>query len=112
MIRVTAAAALALCILSSASAQTSGWTFCVASALDSKDAWLTEVFSTSRGRDQLEEELRAFVAAQHGPRIVAQCPAPTDDKIAAVNSQTGAEAFNHKLGVALHPVSEHDFPRR
>ena len=96
-----------LCIaIAAAPAQASArWTFCVASALGARDVWITDVFAASAERERLESDLKGLLTRQGAQRIVAQCPAPQDDKIAVVNAQTGAEEFNRKLGKALHPIA-------
>ncbi|HLW90521.1 MAG TPA: hypothetical protein VKS78_04365 [Roseiarcus sp.] len=88
------------------------WTFCVASALGSKDVWITDLFSAATNRDRLERELKSLLERRGHARIVAQCPEPTDDKVAVVNAQTTAEEFNRKLGSAMHSVPAQEFPGR
>jgi len=88
------------------------WTFCVASALGTKDIWITSLFPAEANRERLEQELKALLERQGHPRIVAQCPRPTEDKVSAVNAQTTAEEFNRKLGSVLHGVPAREFPPR
>ena len=88
-----------------------GWTFCVASMLGAKDVWITDVFPAAVDREQLEGDLKALLERSGATRIIAQCPLPSDDKVSAVNAQIGAEAFNRKLGSALHAISAAEFPR-
>jgi len=88
------------------------WTFCVGAALGAKDVWITEVFPATQERERFEVELKGLLARQGAARVVAQCPQPIDDKTEAVNAQTAAEAYNRKLGSALHAVSAQDFPPR
>jgi len=88
------------------------WTFCVASALGSKDIWITSLFPAETGREKLEEELKALLERQGHQRVVAQCPQPTEDKVSAINAQTTAEEFNRKLGSVLHGVPAREFPPR
>jgi hypothetical protein len=88
------------------------WTYCVASMLGAKDVWITDVFPTGPDREQLEADLKALLERSGASRIVAQCPLPSDDKVSVVNAQIGAEAFNRKLGAALHAISAAEFPRR
>ena len=88
------------------------WTFCVASAVGSKDIWITSVFPADTGRERLEEELKSQLERQGHQRIVAQCPQPMEDKVSALNAQTTAEEFNRKLGSALHGVPAREFPPR
>ena len=93
-------------------AASSSWTFCVASALGSKDIWITGLFPAEINRERLEEEMKAFLERQGHQRIVAQCPQPTEDKVTALNAQTTAEEFNRKLGSVLHGVPAREFPPR
>ena len=88
------------------------WTFCVASALGTKDVWVTDIFVAHADRERLEIGLRVLLEREGHERVVAQCPQPSDDKVAVVNSQTTAEEFNRKLGSVLHEVSARDFPQR
>jgi hypothetical protein len=88
------------------------WTFCVASALGSKDVWITGPLFTSTDRDKLEDQFKSLLERQGHSRIVAQCPSPSEDKPAVVNAQTKAEEFNRKLGSTLHGVSAREFPPR
>lgn len=48
---------------------------------------------------------------QNGLPIVAQCPQPSDDKVAVVNAQTTAIALNRRLGGILHELTDRDFLR-
>jgi hypothetical protein len=88
------------------------WTFCVASALGTKDVWITSPFFVSTDRERLEEEFKSHIERQGHSRIVAQCPQPSDDKVAVVNAQTAAEEYNRKLGAVLHGVPAREFPSR
>jgi hypothetical protein len=88
------------------------WTFCVASALGTKDVWITEVFPATPNRERLEAELKSLLEREGHSHIVAQCPAPSGDKVSVVNAQTTAEEFNRKLGSTLHGVSAREFPVR
>jgi hypothetical protein len=88
------------------------WTFCVASALGSKDVWITGLFSAGAGRDRLERELTRLLERQGHGRVVAQCPRPTDDKVSVVNAQTTAEEFNRKVGSVMHALPAQEFPPR
>jgi hypothetical protein len=100
------------CAAAAPAAASPGWTFCVASALGSKDIWITSLFTAPTDREKLEEELKAFLERQGRQRIVAQCPQPTEDKVSALNAQTTAEEFNRKLGSVLHGLSAREFPPR
>jgi hypothetical protein len=93
-------------------AAASGWTFCIGASLDAREAWLSDVFATTATRERLEGELVALLHEQGVRRVNAQCPAPSADKIDALNAQTSAEAFNKKLGVTLHALPAQDFPLR
>jgi len=88
------------------------WTFCVASASGTKDVWITELFPATPNRERLEAELKGLLEREGHSHIVAQCPAPSDDKVSVVNAQTTAEEFNRKLGATLHGVSARDFRLR
>jgi hypothetical protein len=88
------------------------WTFCVASALETRDVWISEVFAATLDRERLEGEFKAAVTQTGAKRVVAQCPAPKDDKTEAINDRFGAEQFNRKLGSEIHPVSLPQFPPR
>ncbi len=86
-----------------------GWTFCVASAADGKDVWITGVFSASRDRERLEADLKAYLRGRGVPATVAQCPSPKDDKTEVVNAQFTAEQFHRRFGDALHEVAPSEF---
>jgi hypothetical protein len=88
------------------------WTFCVASALGSKEVWITSLFPAVADRDRLERELKGLLEHQGHERVVAQCPQPNEDKVSVVNAQTTAEEFNRKLGAVLHAVPPQEFPSR
>ena len=109
--RFSIAAALTVAFAAPAAANPS-WTFCVASALGSKDIWITSLFPAETNRERLEEEMKAFLERQGRQRIVAQCPQPMEDKVSALNAQTTAEEFNRKLGSVLHGVPAREFPPR
>ena len=113
MIRRFPAALLAVLVCASnPAAAASAWTFCVAQAVGTKDVWITSVIFTPEGRQRLEDELKGLLERQGHSRIVAQCPQPSEDKVAAVNAQTTAEEFNRKLGSVLHVVPTREFPLR
>ena len=86
------------------------WTFCVASAPGTKDVWITELFPATPNRERLEAELKSLLEREGHSHIIAQCPAPSDDKVSVVNAQTTAEEFNRKFGSTLHGVSAREFP--
>src|SRR5271156_3942219 len=88
---------LPLAFVSSRTLAGQSWTFCVASALATKDVWITEVITPSVDRERLEMELKNMLQRQRHSRVIAQCPQPSEDKIAVVNAQTTAEQFNSKL---------------
>jgi hypothetical protein len=88
------------------------WTFCVASALGTKDIWITGPFAATAKRERLEEDFKSLLERQGHSRIVAQCPQPSEDRVGVVNAQTTAEEFNRKLGSTLHGVPAHEFPPR
>ena len=112
MIRRFLFAAALLFAFAAPAAAGPSWTFCVASAIGSKDIWITSLFPAQTGRERLEEELKALLERQGHSPIVAQCPQPTEDKVSAVNAQTTAEEFNRKLGSVLHGVPAREFPPR
>lgn len=85
------------------------WTFCVASAKNGADVWISDVFATERDRVELESAFKAMLE-RGGARADAQCPLPREDKTEAVNARFEAEEFNRKLGATLHAAS--DFPAR
>jgi hypothetical protein len=92
--------------LAAAPAQASArYTFCVAETLGAKDVWITDVFIANADRERLENNLKSLLTRQGAQRVVAQCPAPSEDKTEVVNAQTTAEEFNRSLGKALHPVA-------
>jgi hypothetical protein len=106
------AIALLPAIIATPVAAAERWTFCVATALGAKDAWITEVFSGALDRERLETSLKNLLERQGAARIVAQCPQPGDDKTAVVNAQVAAEDYNRKLGETLHAVGAQEFPPR
>ena len=104
---------LAVSLSAAAARAGSGWTFCVAEAGGGRDVWITGVFPASRGRERLEADLEAYLKGRGVLGVVAQCPAPKDDKTEMVNAQFTAAEFHHKLGDALHEVFAPEFdPRR
>jgi hypothetical protein len=111
MIRRLAFALASLILAAAPAAAAERWTFCVASTLGAKDVWITEVFPAA-DRERLEAQFKEVLERQGVARVVAQCPAPSDDKTSVVNAQTAAEEFNRKLGAALHSVSMQEFPPR
>jgi hypothetical protein len=88
------------------------WTFCVASAQRRSDVWISDVFAAPVGRQRLERELKSELDRRGHERADVQCPRPSADKVAVVNAQTTAEAFNRKLGSILHDLPACDFPLR
>jgi hypothetical protein len=90
----------------------SAWTFCVASALGSKDIWITSLFFAATDRERLETELKSLLERQGHSRIVAQCPEPSEDKVSVLDAQITAEEFNRKLGSVLHSLPAREFPPR
>ena len=107
-------APMAFLLLALAQSQASAeprWTFCVAQALGTKDVWVTDLFVAQVDRERLETGLRSLLEREGHARVVAQCPRPSDDKVAVVNSQTTAEEFNRKLGSVLHEVPARDVPQ-
>ena len=62
MIRLVLVALLSWLALAATPAVASPlWTFCVASALGSKEVWITGLFSAGAGRDRLERELTSLL---------------------------------------------------
>ena len=95
-----------ICAVAAAPAEASErWTFCVASALGSRDVWITDVFPAGSDRERLESDVKNLLTRQGERRIVAQCPMPGEDKTATVNAQTSAEDFNRTLGKTLHSLA-------
>ena len=88
------------------------WTFCVASAKNGADVWITDVFASDRDRERLESVFKAMVELMGAAGADAQCPLPREDKTEAVNAQFEAEEFNRKLGATLHAVLAGEFPPR
>lgn len=111
--RAALAAVAGLSALAPPGAQAAArWTFCVASALDAKDVWISGIFPPAVDRDQLEDAMKRYARLRGAVRVVAQCPEPVGDPASAVNAQIEAESFNKRLGAALHAVSTQDFPPR
>jgi hypothetical protein len=88
------------------------WTFCVASAKNGADVWITDVFASERDRERLESAFKAMLERMGAAGADAQCPLPREDKTEAVNAQFEAEEFNRKLGATLHAVFAGEFPPR
>ena len=89
------------------------WTFCVASAKNGADVWITDVFASERDRERLESAFKGMLERMGAAGADAQCPLPREDKTEAVNAQFEAEEFNRKLGATLHAVLAGEFaPRR
>jgi len=105
---VVLAAALALAPTSSDAQQK--WTFCIASAPGGGEVWITDPFASSSDRHALELAMQTTLKLHAGERVSAQCPQPSSDKVAVVNAQTTAIAFNRKLGAILHALPESEFP--
>ena len=105
-------AAFLAALAPAAAAANTRWTFCVASALETRDVYISEVFAASLDRERLEGEFKSTVTQAGARRVVAQCPAPKDDKTEAINDRFGAEQFNRKLGSEIHAVSLQQFPPR
>jgi hypothetical protein len=95
-----------------ATAETSGWTFCVAEGAGARDIWITAVFATSRERDHVESEFSAYLRGRGFAAPVAQCPAPKADKTEMVNAQIVAVEFHRRLGDKLHEVAAAEFGSR
>jgi hypothetical protein len=104
--------ALAFLLVLASPAAAERWTFCVGWAPGVKDVWISDVFAAALDRERLEAGYKNLLERQGASRVVAQCPAPSDDKVGVVNAQTGAEDFNRKLGATLHAVSAQEFPPR
>jgi hypothetical protein len=112
MRRSIAWAAIGVCLPGLALAQTR-WTFCVAASKNGADVWITDVFTASHGRAELESAFKAVLARMGRAGADAQCPEPREDKTEAVNAEFEAEEFNRKLGATLHPAPASEFsPRR
>jgi hypothetical protein len=111
--RVLISCLLPCLVLTSPAEAGARWTFCVASALGSKDIWITNVFAALRDRERLEGDLKSLLTNQGAAHVIAQCPSPQDDKTEVVNAQLAAADFNRKLGNSLHEVDAPEFePRR
>ncbi|HEY3720708.1 MAG TPA: hypothetical protein VGL41_11290 [Roseiarcus sp.] len=111
--RARVAQILVLSLIAGPAHASAGWTFCVAEAGGGKDVWITGVFPAVRDRERLEADLKAYLRGRGVAGAVAQCPAPTDDKVEMVNAQFTAAEFHHKLGDTLHEVFTPEFdPRR
>jgi hypothetical protein len=95
-----------------AAAADSRWTFCVASALPTRDVWISEVFATALDRERIEGEFKAAIIQTGARRVVAQCPAARDDKTEAINDRFGAVEFNRQLGADVRALSSQQFPPR
>ncbi len=107
--RCAAALAIALCLPAAANAAPR-WTFCVAAADRGAEVFISEVFAAEGNRERLESAFKSAVERMGASQADAQCPAPRDDRTAAVNAQIDAEAFNRKMGANLHAVPASDFP--
>jgi hypothetical protein len=112
MLRLSAIILLLVANSASPAFANPAWTFCVASALGTKDVWVTSLFQTGGDRTRLEEEFKILLERNGGTRIVTQCPQPSNNKVAVVNAQTTAEDFNRKLGVVLHDIPLREFSPR
>ena len=100
------------CAFLPAAAADARWTFCVATAAQSREVWISEVIAATVERAKLEDEFKAAVTRGGATRVDAQCPAPRDDKTEAVNNRFLAEEFNRKLGAEVRAVSVELFPGR
>ena len=103
---------MACAFLPAAAAAETRWTFCVASAAETRDVWISEVFAAGADRERLEDEFKAAITRASANRVVAQCPAPKDDKTEAINDRFVAEEFNRKLDADIHAFSSQQFPPR
>jgi len=99
-----------LAAYSSAATGAERWTYCVASDLEAKVAWVSAVFQPAVNREILEAEFRAYVSSRFSKRVVAQCPSPKSDRTEVVNDAFAAEQFNQKLGAVVRVLAPRDFP--
>jgi hypothetical protein len=106
----TAVAAALLALAQTTSEASQMWTFCVASASDGGEVWITRPFASSSDRRTLETAMQSTLKQREGERAQAQCPRPSSDKVGVVNAQTTAIEFNRKLGVILHELPEVEMP--
>ncbi len=109
-LRIPLALVAALAFTQTTSEAAQMWTFCVASVPTGGEVWITDPFASSSDRRVLESAMQSTLKRREGERVLAQCPQPSSDKVAVVNAQTTAIAFNRKLGVILHELPEQDFP--
>ncbi len=106
-------AALALLLLAFAQPAQAGWTFCVAESDGGKQIWITGAFPAAHDRLRLEADFKLLLNGRGIAGNVVQCPAPSEDKTAVVNSQFTAAEFHRKLGDVVHSVTAPEFePRR
>lgn len=101
-LRLVAFASMALTPAAASAAE--AWTFCVAESRNGADVFISDVFPAESGREEIEAAFRNAVERLSGPGADAQCPQPQEDEPAAVSAQFDAEAFNRKMGAALHAV--------
>ena len=106
------ALAVMLCSVASAHGAPQRWTFCVAASQSGSDVWISEVFPAEGDRERFEAAFKSALERTGVTGVDAQCPLPRADKVVAVNAQFDAEAFNRKLGAALHEVPAREFPER
>jgi hypothetical protein len=104
------ALAASLCSVAQAQATPQHWTFCVAATGSGSDVWISEVFRAEGKRESIETAFKSALEKLGATGANAQCPLPREDKMVAVNAQFDAEAFNRKMGAALHAVPPSAFP--
>ena len=79
-----------------ASSADENWTFCVAKS--GHDIWITNVFAAAHKREWLEADFVSRLRTRGVARPVAQCPAPTGDKMDVFNAQLTAAEFHRANG--------------
>jgi len=109
MRRLAALAALALS-LPAAAQPLPRWTFCVATAADSDEIFMSPVFAADGPRERLEGAFAKTVEKLGAAGASARCASPRADRAVALRALVGAEAVDRERGATLHAVAASDFP--
>lgn len=94
---------LALCLGTLPSAAAPQYFFCLAPDYKSKVVYITNVFHSMIGREQLREALRMHLDSERRSFDVVQCPSPVELP-EATEAFNQAERFNKASGFKTMPV--------
>jgi hypothetical protein len=95
------ALALLFVILSPGAGWSEEWRFCVGVAPSAHETVITDIFASAAESARIERRFEAYFRARKGKSLTFQCPRGAQERFAALNAQTAALQFNHKLGFAV-----------